>query len=209
MTGECEFGAVGYTVELRRYEAQGQSGSGPSIIGPPATSPFGDPPTFRVHPEPNKFYAVEVARQPQLFDFANHEQDRTSSNFYASWADEGLRQTPTYTLPKPVWDRLRDTTLLYYRAVTSAQQDAWENVICTTPDADYASAHFIFVSEEMPPGLDDAKNLVLVRVVTEPQGATERVLTVVPVHYRETTGVNYETVTILPDGITIPVQEVF
>ena len=41
-----------------------------------------------------------------------------------------------------------------------------------------------------------------------PAGPLAEAVTVVPVNYDEETDVEYETVTILPDGIAVPVRDV-
>ena len=57
-----------------------------------------------------------------------------------------------------------------------------------------------------PQGLDP-KDLLLERVVHEPRGPATTVIATVEVRYREETDFEYDTVTILPDGVTVPVEE--
>ena len=59
-----------------------------------------------------------------------------------------------------------------------------------------------------PQGINP-RNLLLDKVVTPPTGLVAQVVTQVPVRYEEETDAGFDSVTILPDGPTIPVQEVF
>lgn len=52
------------------------------------------------------------------------------------------------------------------------------------------------------------KALLLDRIVHEPSGPVSQVVTVVEARYEEETDFEYDTVTILPDGMSVPVQEV-
>ncbi len=58
-----------------------------------------------------------------------------------------------------------------------------------------------------PQGINP-RDLLLERIVHAPSGPSAQVLTEVEVSYSEETEFEYETVTILPDGATIPVEEV-
>ncbi len=209
VTGNCSFGKSGCTVELRRYEASLPGTQGPSIVAPATRTRSADPPQFQVDPSPHAFYAVEVATRSQLFDRAHHEVERTAENFFASWAVTDLLETSTYTLPADVWHQLQDASLLYYRAITSERREEWVNSIATTPDDAYVNAPFIFLPDAGVSVSTNPKNLVIVRLVHEPQETTNAIQTSVSAHYHETTDIPYETVTILPEGIIIPVQEVF
>jgi hypothetical protein len=48
----------------------------------------------------------------------------------------------------------------------------------------------------------------MTRIVHEPSGPVAQVETTVEVSYQEETDFEYDTVTILPDGPTVPVKEV-
>jgi hypothetical protein len=61
------------------------------------------------------------------------------------------------------------------------------------------------LSRHEPQGVNPA-DLLLDLEVTEPSGAVPDVLTDVPVRYEEPTDIGFGTVTILPDGPTIPVR---
>jgi hypothetical protein len=58
-----------------------------------------------------------------------------------------------------------------------------------------------------PQGINP-RDLLLDRVVREPQGPAAQVITDVKVRYEEQTDFEYETVTILPDGPSVPVEDV-
>ena len=74
---------------------------------------------------------------------------------------------------------------------------------CTFPSAGYA----VELRRHEPPGTDP-RDLLLEKVVREPAGPVAEAVTVVPVNYAEETEVEYETVTILPEGIAVPVRDV-
>ena len=75
--------------------------------------------------------------------------------------------------------------------------------ICTFPTAGYTVA----LRRHEPQGINP-RDLLLDKVVTEPTGPVPDVITDVEVRYEEVTDVEYDTVTILPDGPSIQVQEV-
>ena len=68
----------------------------PWIDGPSSISPSDPPPQFMVNPGPNRYFVVEVATDPSLFDYARHSSERRftdeheDANFYGSW------RTPPY-----------------------------------------------------------------------------------------------------------------
>ena len=74
---------------------------------------------------------------------------------------------------------------------------------CTFPSA----GHVVELRRHEPPGTDP-RDLLLDKVVREPAGPVAEAVTVVPVSYDEETDVEYETVTILPDGIVVPVRDI-
>jgi hypothetical protein len=114
----------------------------PTIIGPDQYDRNGLPLEFHLGATWNKYLAVEVAGDSQLFDAVNHATDRTPANWFASWTQgliEALADT-TYTLPLDAWQNLRTAQYLYYRVLTSADKGAWTNFQTSTTDADAASA---------------------------------------------------------------------
>jgi hypothetical protein len=58
-----------------------------------------------------------------------------------------------------------------------------------------------------PPG-SNPRDLLLDKIVHGPAGPTAQVITRVGVHYDEETSADLDTVTLLPDGVSIPVTEV-
>ena len=76
--------------------------------------------------------------------------------------------------------------------------DGW----CTFPTAGYTSE----LRRAEPQG-SNPEDLLLERVVTVPEGYQPAVIRAVEMHYEEQTDVEYKTVTILPDGLTLEVQD--
>jgi hypothetical protein len=74
---------------------------------------------------------------------------------------------------------------------------------CTFPKAGYV----VTLRRHVPPGLNQTI-LLLDKEVTPPEGAVAQVETTVEVHYREETDEKFKQVTILPDNVTVDVQEV-
>ena len=74
---------------------------------------------------------------------------------------------------------------------------------CEFPTAGFS----VELRRKEPQGLNP-KDLLLERVVYEPQGPAATVITTVEARYREETDFEYATVTILPDGARVPVEEV-
>lgn len=74
---------------------------------------------------------------------------------------------------------------------------------CEFPSAGYT----VELKRHEPQGINP-KDLLLTKVVHEPTDAVARPITVVEARYREETDFEYDTVTILPDGPSIRVQEV-
>jgi hypothetical protein len=74
---------------------------------------------------------------------------------------------------------------------------------CRFPTTGYS----VELKRREPQGINP-RDLLLERVVHEPTGPVTQVLTTVDVAYQEETEGPYDTVTIVTDGVTIPVQEV-
>lgn len=109
-------------------------------IDGPGTVPRGAaPPTFSVHVADDRYFAVEVAAEAELFDTSDVGHVRSDSNFYGSWSDTALMQgeAAEYRLPPTVWSRLRqDSTRLYYRVLSSRRPDAWDGYEVSSRDTD-------------------------------------------------------------------------
>lgn len=122
------------------------------------------PPQFRIWPGNNRFYAVEIATDYDLFNRAKHGSRRTKQNFFASW-EEGMLPvsgTVVYYLSLPVWKTMREAADLYYRVFTSDSQSKWVNCQTSLELANIAQApkiHLIgqfthFVENLYPPEED-------------------------------------------------------
>jgi hypothetical protein len=75
--------------------------------------------------------------------------------------------------------------------------------VCRFPTAGYA----VELRRHEPQGINPA-DLLLDRIVQPPTGPVAQVVTDVEVRWSEETEFEYETVTILPDGASVPVQDV-
>lgn len=102
-------------------------------------------PTFDINPNPNAFYAIEVATQSDLFDSPNHGADRTADNFYASWQDTPFMSKPRYTLPSKNWSQLQHSDRLYYRLWTSSSRSSWVDYRVTVADSKVGQSPFIII----------------------------------------------------------------
>lgn len=108
----------------------------PSIKGPPAVTRTAPPPSFTVNAGPGRYFAVEVSVSADLFDIANHGNERSFNNFYGSWSDSALMQGSSYTLPSSVWQRLRGSNRLYYRICSTTNPNGWDNYQASSGDTD-------------------------------------------------------------------------
>lgn len=126
----------------------------PSIRGPASISRSAvGPVTFTIDPGSNRFYGVEVATQPALFDPLKAGKNRSNHNFYASWRHSELMSSSTFVLPKAVWQQLKGAHQLYYRAVTSQITTDWVNYIPTTRDDELLELPFIQIVDLFLTGL--------------------------------------------------------
>lgn len=121
---------------------------GLSITGPVTYDRTDVAPTFLIEPGRNRYFAIEVATDWELFDRAKSGERRTAETFYASWAARGLIECPrwrtTYTLPSKAWGLLRGGVRLYYRVVTaSAASRDWPGYQTSVPDRDARNAPWI------------------------------------------------------------------
>jgi hypothetical protein len=110
-----------------------------SIEGPASVPRGAPPPVFSVHVEDDRYFAVEVAAEPELFDTTDVGHVRNDSNFYGSWSDTSLMEgaLSQYKLPHTVWGRLaQDSERLYYRVLSSRRQDAWDGYEVSNRDTD-------------------------------------------------------------------------
>jgi hypothetical protein len=114
--------------------------AGLSIEGPGTVPRSAPPPTFSVHIDDDRYFAVEVAAEAELFDSNDVGHVRSDANFYGSWSDTALMQGDEYSLPPAVWSRLRqDSERLYYRVLSSRRADAWDGYEVSNRDTDGAA----------------------------------------------------------------------
>ncbi len=108
-------------------------------------------PVFRIELGAVRFFAVELATDPELLD-PNNADRRTSGNYYASW-DTGLlgpANTATYAIPTDVWMELRKSDALYYRVLTSATARTWTDATASTLTSDLGKSPKIQLTDELP-----------------------------------------------------------
>ena len=74
---------------------------------------------------------------------------------------------------------------------------------CTFPTAGYS----VELRRHEPQGINP-RDLLLDLVVHEPTGPVAQVITTLEARYEEKTDFDYESVTILPDGPSIPIEKV-
>lgn len=122
----------------------------PAIQGPARAAPSDPAPVFDVMPGEGRYFAVEIATEPYLFDRLDHEQERDEHNFYASWTS-GLQSGTAYRLPVSAWTRLREADRLYYRLLTSTRPDRWADFEASTPDAEAYAAPWIQIERTTLP----------------------------------------------------------
>jgi subtilisin family serine protease len=107
---------------------------GPAITGPETWTRTDPPPRFHVNPGTHRYYVVEVAADPELFDSLRRRPDRNGGNFYGSWSDQPFQTNPTYILPGAAWAQLRNAPRLWYRVGTSASPDDYVDYAVSTTD---------------------------------------------------------------------------
>ena len=124
----------------------GNAGQVPTIEGPASIPIVGGAPRFRVNPGPGRYFAVEVATEAALFNYAENGTRRTESNFYGSWKTPPFQLASAYpaeyTLPDTVWQRLKSSgaTDLFYRLWATSGSNSWVSQKTTISDAQAASA---------------------------------------------------------------------
>ena len=124
--------------------------------------------------EPAEAKPAFVLSTSRRINNATHGSDLTFNNFYGSWEDGLLSQTP-YTTPTDVWRRLKQHGRLFYR-LHVADTASWENYAVTTSDMQANSAPSfqiaaIGVSTEEDTDSDSSGGSSSLRTVTFPSGA--------------------------------------
>jgi len=108
-------------------------------------------------------------------------------------------------LPQAAWTALRSADCLFYRAVTSTSRDAWANV---TRSAGVKGATQFLSIVDSAAGLDAPEMMVLACFVFPPPDDPQPSANVVGAAYSETTSEPYTKVTVLPQRITLDIDEV-
>src|SRR5262249_46635197 len=68
----------------------------PSIMAPNNNPNSATPPRFQVNPGPGRYYAIEVATRPELFNLAAYGNQRNNDNFFGSWRTTPFGNTSVY-----------------------------------------------------------------------------------------------------------------
>ena len=99
-----------------------------------------------------RFYAVELASDPKLFDPASAAL-RTSATFFASWTNGllGPVENATFAIPQEAWRALRDKAVLYYRVLSSAVGGQWQATATSTSISALETAPKIAITNDAPP----------------------------------------------------------
>ena len=110
----------------------------PQIEGPDTHERSADtPPVFRVSPGAGRFWGIELATDPVLFNANLRPENTPVDRFFASWVN-GLSVSSgetNFELDPRVWKAMRDADRLYYRIVTSAQPEAWKDAATSSAAA--------------------------------------------------------------------------
>jgi hypothetical protein len=77
-----------------------------------------------------------------------------------------------------------------------------------TGECEFPTGGYKVELRPMKPQGINPRILLLEKIVHPPTGVTNQMVTHVEVHYTEKTNVHYDHVSIVPDGITVPVKEV-
>jgi metacaspase-1 len=114
----------------------------PSVTAPSAAARDGAPPSFAVTLGSNPYYVFEITSNPTYF---GHQEQRTSANFYASWADPSVParlSSPTFQLTQSAWNAINGSDVLYYRvgSTSSPEADHWDNYLVSVSDGDASTS---------------------------------------------------------------------
>jgi len=156
------------SITIRATSSPESSSPNPLFISAPSTVTREDaPPRLQIQTGGRRLYAVELAARSELFNSATYGSDRTPNNFYGSWEDRLLSQTP-YTLPTTIWQQLKHHERLFYR-LHVADTNSWDNYAVTISDsqANFAPSFQIVHSNGTGGGMSSGA-----RIITFPSGAT-------------------------------------
>ncbi len=141
----------------RDYSSSGGNTSSDfSITTPTSISRNSQPPVFEINKGGRLMYAVEVAKDAELFNYDVHGSERNSDNFYASWEAEMLQSTP-FTLPLEAWNSLKYSSQLFYR-MHVGDDNQWSNYGVTVRDDDPSSAPAFSITGDTSSGDETIPN---------------------------------------------------
>lgn len=168
------YGRLDAEAAVRAARSAPAVADGPTIAGPEAWTRTDPPPRFHVNPGAHRYYVVEVAADPRLFDATGHLGARTGANFYGSWSDQPFQVDPTYRLPAPAWAQLRNAPRLWYRVGASARPDDYVDYTVSTTDDMAAMAPSIEIRAGIgaPPRTGERRRTIteLMRLVSTGDG---------------------------------------
>lgn len=122
-----------------------QSSSGAIITTNPVVARSANTLNFRLRLPMDKYYAVELANSADLLE--GNSSNRTGSNYYASWIDNGLLTTAAYSLPETIWAQLRTANKLYYRLWLSDAVERWVNPQALPQKGNASEIPFVTIME--------------------------------------------------------------
>lgn len=199
---DCRFGMKGFSVELKR------PGSQVTAVRGPAVWPRGSgAPTFTVKTVASQFYALEVTRDLALFAETG-TLNWTTEKAYATWQHSALIAANTVSLPADAWNRLKTADCLFYRIRTSAAPNRWTNVKCVPPPSEVRTSPLMAIVDAIG-DLEKPNHLALYRLIVPPTGVPVPGEDTVRVTYSERSVPTLQKVTILPDGPTLDLDDVF
>lgn len=120
----------------------------PSILAPSIHSQDDGPPIFEVDLAGRNFYAIELATDSNLFNFNTHGNQRSDTNFFASWIDGTSTETP-FQMPVDVWNTMKTANQIFYRLYVGSEVTSdgnWTDFFVSFQDSDSAFAPSIAIS---------------------------------------------------------------
>ncbi|MGB7396034.1 MAG: caspase family protein [Pricia sp.] len=104
----------------------------PSVVLPTSWNINDGVPEFEIVRGSNAYYYVDVVNNEQLFDYGYWNENGNDRNSYFTWNDSAVSNRLTadrFTMPSEVWNRLKETELLYVRIGTTSSSDdfGWDN----------------------------------------------------------------------------------
>jgi metacaspase-1 len=155
-------------------------GGAPSVTGPVCCRRGDAPPMFTITRPAGTYYVFEICTRAELLDISNHGAERSTSNFYGSWADSGVParlSSDQFQLPQSAWTALRQSDQLYYRIITTTSPSGWDGAVWSTPDHQCLSAPSVQVlAAGSAPGSQPGAQPPSGQPAPQPGGGTDPVL---------------------------------